>query len=434
MYKITKINIQGFKEPSRNVIINFSNEPVSVVFGDNGCGKTTLLKVIYAVISQNNSILLNENVKKVDLFYTIDGGINEKKATVWRNEEIEEFSKVDSNQLSFEIEPYNWSEFNRREFKEASSILFGTSRGISSSSVSISPDIIIDFLDRGNYSRDFRTRSRMHNFAFDLSDYLRKDRKRRRDYNYTERNAINLKEEHLSLDSINMESIQNILIERYSLAKRVTNERVQKALFDTLSMALSVDKSEIEEESGLPEGFSDLITSNKDRLVEALTSSPVNALRDQLIKVLKSEKNFSQLNNTLLPSLLLKMTMELQSEKAILNSIDTLENVFNDHLLNGKKLIVNQDGVLIQIKNKFHSLSELSSGEKHLLSLLTLFIIEGSKRSFLLIDEPEISLNIKWQRRLLLLLNDLAPDSQIIVASHSPSMSMKNTNFLVEMK
>ncbi|WP_167383750.1 AAA family ATPase [Paenibacillus kribbensis] len=431
MYKISRLFINGFKDPSRTVKLNFSREPVSVIYGDNGAGKTTLLKILHALISRDSSILLNENVKEVILYYKVEGGEHERKVRVWKNEV--DLDKIELSGINLDdiLDEYNWSEFDKAEFKEVSSILFGTSRGISSSTVTISPDIIIDFLERSNFSKEFRTRSRVHSFAFELAEHLRRD-KRRRDYSSLNKNSINLNIKHLSLDSINMDSIESILIQRYRLAKRVTNERVQKALFDTLSVALSVDATGIEE-AGLTESDSNLIVSNRERLIEALTSSPENALSDQLIRVLQKEKNFTELNNSLLPSLLLKMTSELQSEKSILNSIDFLEDVFNDHLQNGKRLVVNQDGAQIVLKDRSHSLDELSSGEKHLLSLLTLFIIEGSRRNFLLIDEPEISLNIKWQRKLLQLLNELAPDSQIIVASHSPSISGKKANYLVEL-
>jgi ABC-type cobalamin/Fe3+-siderophores transport system ATPase subunit len=430
LYKIIKIEIEGFKSPSRNLTIEFSKEPVSIIFGENGCGKTTLLRIIHAIISQNSSILYNENVEKIDLYYTFGNPENIKKVTVKKKEELDIQTITESSQISFDLDSYDWSEFLKPEFKEASSILFGTNRGISSSSININPDIIMEFLDRSNFYRDFRGRSRITSFAFELSDFLRRDIRRK---GATSDRNINLREKHLDLNNINMESIERILIERYRLAKKVTNERVQKALFDTLSVALSVDSNEIGR-TGIPEEESKMIIAHKERLIEALSSSPENALRDQLIKVLKSEKDFSRLNNSLLPSLLLKMTLELQSEKTILNSIDVLEKVFNDHVRkNEKKLVVTYEGVYIQFSENRHSLSELSSGEKHLLTLLTLFIIEGSQRNFIMIDEPEISLNIKWQRKLLMLLNELAPDSQIIVASHSPSLSVKNTKFLVEM-
>lgn len=50
-----------------------------------------------------------------------------------------------------------------------------------------------------------------------------------------------------------------------------------------------------------------------------------------------------------------------------------------------------------------------------------------------MIDEPELSLNIRWQREILELLKKLAPKSQIIVASHSPIIGRKNIDYLVKL-
>jgi energy-coupling factor transporter ATP-binding protein EcfA2 len=60
----------------------------------------------------------------------------------------------------------------------------------------------------------------------------------------------------------------------------------------------------------------------------------------------------------------------------------------------------------------------LSSGERQLVLLLTLAIVAESKNAVFIIDEPEISLNIKWQRMLLRALLDCT-NAQCVVASHS---------------
>ena len=39
-----------------------------------------------------------------------------------------------------------------------------------------------------------------------------------------------------------------------------------------------------------------------------------------------------------------------------------------------------------------------------------------------------------WQRKLLPLLSELAPNAEIIVASHSPSIAKENSNYLVELR
>jgi predicted ATP-dependent endonuclease of OLD family len=41
-----------------------------------------------------------------------------------------------------------------------------------------------------------------------------------------------------------------------------------------------------------------------------------------------------------------------------------------------------------------------------------------------LIDEPEISLHIDWQQRLIDLIRQLNPNAQIILSTHSPALIM----------
>jgi len=63
----------------------------------------------------------------------------------------------------------------------------------------------------------------------------------------------------------------------------------------------------------------------------------------------------------------------------------------------------------------------LSSGERHLLLLFLSTLVALDKPSIFIIDEPEISLNIKWQRRLLESLLECAGESpiQYLFATHS---------------
>ena len=63
----------------------------------------------------------------------------------------------------------------------------------------------------------------------------------------------------------------------------------------------------------------------------------------------------------------------------------------------------------------------LSSGEKQLLLLLCNILVSTDRPSLFIIDEPELSLNVKWQRELVDALLDLVQDSQVqfIMATHS---------------
>jgi len=66
------------------------------------------------------------------------------------------------------------------------------------------------------------------------------------------------------------------------------------------------------------------------------------------------------------------------------------------------------------------SLASLSSGEKHLMRILVETLL--AERNSIMIDEPEISMHIDWQRELLATMRTLNPRAQFIVATHSPEI------------
>lgn len=69
-------------------------------------------------------------------------------------------------------------------------------------------------------------------------------------------------------------------------------------------------------------------------------------------------------------------------------------------------------------------LENLSSGEQHWLILFYELIFKTNKDNYILIDEPEISLHIKWQERFLDDLYEIMEmnNFKTIIATHSPSI------------
>lgn len=73
-------------------------------------------------------------------------------------------------------------------------------------------------------------------------------------------------------------------------------------------------------------------------------------------------------------------------------------------------------------KGQILPLDALSSGEKQiLLIMLRVFLLEG-KESYVFLDEPENSLDISWQYKLIDTLTKLNPNAQFFIATHSPSI------------
>ena len=67
---------------------------------------------------------------------------------------------------------------------------------------------------------------------------------------------------------------------------------------------------------------------------------------------------------------------------------------------------------------------QLSSGEKQMLVILLTVLVENQEPYALLMDEPEISLHIEWQQKLIALIRQLNPNAQIILSTHSPALIM----------
>ena len=69
------------------------------------------------------------------------------------------------------------------------------------------------------------------------------------------------------------------------------------------------------------------------------------------------------------------------------------------------------------------NMRQLSSGEKQILILLTQALLSEKDPVVYVADEPELSLHVDWQEKLLGALTQLAGRCQFIVATHSPDIA-----------
>ncbi|MGN0049257.1 MAG: AAA family ATPase [Bacteroides sp.] len=66
----------------------------------------------------------------------------------------------------------------------------------------------------------------------------------------------------------------------------------------------------------------------------------------------------------------------------------------------------------------------LSSGEKQMLVILLTVLVRDGDRCVLFMDEPEASLHIDWQQKLIGMIRQLNPNLQLILTTHSPAVIM----------
>lgn len=68
---------------------------------------------------------------------------------------------------------------------------------------------------------------------------------------------------------------------------------------------------------------------------------------------------------------------------------------------------------------------KLSSGEKQMLIILLTALVRDNAHSVLFMDEPEASLHIDWQQKLIFMIRELNPNVQIVLTTHSPAVIME---------
>lgn len=100
---------------------------------------------------------------------------------------------------------------------------------------------------------------------------------------------------------------------------------------------------------------------------------------------------------------------------------DLIDDLFSD---TGKKIIRTENEIRFSQIGETLFPYQLSSGEKQMLVILLTVLIEDNLPYVLFMDEPEVSLHIEWQKRLIDLILDLNPNVQIILTTHSPAVIM----------
>ena len=100
---------------------------------------------------------------------------------------------------------------------------------------------------------------------------------------------------------------------------------------------------------------------------------------------------------------------------------DMVDDLFAD---TGKKIVRTENEIRFSQIGETLVPYQLSSGEKQMLAILLTVLVEDNQHYVLFMDEPEVSLHIEWQKRLIDLCVELNPNVQIILTTHSPAVVM----------
>lgn len=97
-----------------------------------------------------------------------------------------------------------------------------------------------------------------------------------------------------------------------------------------------------------------------------------------------------------------------------------VETLLNELYFGRKRVNLEARDIQILSGGDFIPLESLSSGEKQLMQMLLEVLAAGENP--VIIDEPELSLHVDWQRSLVRYFTQVNDEAQIVMATHSPEV------------
>ena len=342
-----------------------------------------------------------------------------KKSDEEIKKDYEENQELEKNQKANDSTIYNWNELNRYELSIVSSLFLGIGRGIHKNELKIPRRMLWYFFNNINVEKELENNNRLTGNDVDsltdrLIEHLMPKSNNNNSIESYEAKALDDRK-NIYLPSIDIDTLEALLKSKYKEAVLDAKAKIEKALSQT-SLNFLKSTLVINENIDLTE-LRERLIYNKSLLLE-MFSSDDNLGMKTIFSALEEDEDFLEQIGTAQQIILFNIVEELQSEVELFKEIQVFVKEYNSFLNYDKELVINENGVFIAPEN--HSLQKLSSGERHLLTFFATILLMGEEQDFILLDEPEISLNVDWQRKILSVIEKLAPNSQIIVATHSP--------------
>lgn len=109
-----------------------------------------------------------------------------------------------------------------------------------------------------------------------------------------------------------------------------------------------------------------------------------------------------------------------------INKLEKIVNRFFEDSAENKKIMIDENDIyfLTEHDQRKVEIYDLSSGEKQILILFTYLIFDVATKNnpIFIIDEPELSLHLLWQKNFVSSVLETNPDMQLILATHSPEI------------
>lgn len=407
--------LHGYK----NIKINFDS-PYMILLSENGQGKSTILRIIKNCLnlellslqdikfdsieikfSQTNDIAL---LKKLDLDFEYSSRAYEYLS--------ERLSKSDFNHI-----------LNLINSKKSYSSIISYTKNISSTTKINIPSMAIRELieDRDKLLNNVG----INNFREIIQKNFNKEilylpTYRRIEQLMEEFEESKIKDKNIQFGlrdvKVKIEEIRtNILSSSNNTMSRINSEILKR-----LINGLEVNDEELK-----------IIKENKDHIDLLLNRFGNDLTEEDKIKIKNLISSIDNLNdrssqNTALFYFISKMFNGFFEQREKDQALKKFAEICSGYFIN-KTMKYNETSINISINSndELSNLSEiqledLSSGEKQIVSLFSKLILDQEKEYFILFDEPELSLSVEWQKKLLKDVLNSNSCHLLLCMTHSP--------------
>lgn len=412
---LKSIKIKGLFE-KYNYNIDFENG-IKILLSENGYGKTTVLNIINSILERNVSYLADLDFESVDLSindntYHISKILNEDDVNMIEGylrrldgiydvefflEEIEKRKKINIKKLKYLI--YDRVEQNRRIY----------SRGLIDYVDKIN-DIVTDYLykqiekiEKINFKVLFYPTYRRVEAALEEvveSDFFDEERR------FLPRRNVRYRNNYRRIE-FGMDDVKHIIHNKLNEIRNEANELYvnmsSEIINDLIDDKIKCDKKDID--------------IDKVKIVIKRIGESRIKHYDKLENIINTQDD----KNEFLTYYLDKLSGIYDKQKALDLRLSNFEKVCNKYLI---KKQIQYDDTLLSMKvlddGREIDFDSLSSGEKQIISIFAKVYLDMDSECIFIIDEPELSLSVEWQRTFL---QDIYESNNIVLllaTTHSP--------------
>lgn len=415
MFQIASISVDGFWD-TYSFELSFEAQTVCFI-GQNGTGKTTLVNLIAAALTADFRTLDRLPFKRIQIELVSRTEKRRPQVTVYKSSKKGRPYEGIEYRIRSGVKGDAEAKFSLEEAEEQASLRRYLQSGMHSMYfrrmttgvlARLNEMVVVNWLsihratlsDRSKEERSYESSvdQKMESLSNDLIRYIstlsqQKDTEVR---SFQETMFASLLEQQGDFEIFDVESLEKIDYYSHILHNIFdelhVKEDYSRKLISSFVERARAARGEITVENGIITSLSidGAIMLIGLRRVEAVVKNWA-ALQDKQRAIFRPVDNFTQIVNQLFS----RKTLHI-----------TASNEMSFSSRTGKNLTYHQ----------------LSSGEKQLLILLSETLLQKEEPAIFIADEPELSLHVLWQEKLISSIQSLNPAAQIIVATHSPDI------------